>query len=78
MMQVFSKNLQVIAISHLPQIAAKGKKHFFVYKQTEEDISRTKIKVLEGEHRVQHIAQMISGNTVSDAGIQSAKELLEL
>ena len=71
-----SRNRQVVAITHLPQLAAKGKQHLFVYKSVEKDRSITKIKELNQEARVEELAKMLSGARISDAAINNAKELL--
>ncbi len=77
MMQEISKDHQVICISHLPQVAAKGKHHYFVYKDHSSDKTVSKIKLLEGEERIQEIAKMIAGANPSSSAFESAKELLE-
>ena len=69
---------QIIAISHLHQIAAKGNHHYFVYKDHSAERSVSRIRQLNDDERVQEIAQMISGSTPSESAILSAKELLEL
>ena len=71
-----SKNLQIIVISHLPQIAAKADNHFFVYKETHENSTLSNIKLLSHNERVNEIAQMISGEQISDAAIATARNLL--
>jgi DNA repair protein RecN (Recombination protein N) len=71
-----SKNMQVIAISHLPQIAAKADNHFWVYKETRENSTLSNIKLLSHNERVDEIAQMISGEQISDAAIATAQNLL--
>jgi len=71
-----SKNMQVIAISHLPQIAAKADNHFWVFKETKENSTLSNIKLLSQNERVDEIAQMISGEQISDAAIATAKNLL--
>jgi len=78
MMKKMSENHQVITITHLPQIAAKGDEHYFVYKEAYEDRSVSSVKKLEEEDRVKEIATMISGESVSTASFQSARELLAL
>ncbi len=75
-MKKMSKNMQVIAITHLPQIAAKADIHFWVYKQTDEDKTVSNIKVLSKEQRIKEIAKMISNDTISKASIGAAEELL--
>jgi len=78
MMQKMAKNHQVITISHLPQIAAKGDQHYFVYKDNSAEKSVSKIKLLDKEERSLEIAKMIGGENPSNSAIQSAKELLSV
>lgn len=75
-MEKLSKNMQVIAITHLPQIASKGKTHFSVYKDEEGDSTHTNIRELDKEERVMELAKMLSGNNPGDSAIQNARELL--
>ncbi len=67
-----SSRMQVVNITHLPQVASKGEAHFVVYKED----SHTNIKRLSAEDRVVEIAKMLSGSKVSDAAISQAKILL--
>lgn len=76
MMQKMAENHQVITISHLPQIAAKGDQHYFVFKDNTAEKSVSKIKLLDEKERSLEIAKMIGGENPSDSAIQSAKELL--
>jgi DNA repair protein RecN (Recombination protein N) len=76
MMQKMAENHQVITISHLPQIAAKGHQHYFVYKDNSADKSVSKIKLLNENERSLEIAKMIGGENPSESAIQSARELL--
>lgn len=78
MMKKISSKSQVLAITHLPQIASKGDSHFKVYKTTDEHSTYTKMKVLDAESRVVEIAKMLSGSVVSDAALENAKTLLQL
>jgi DNA repair protein RecN (Recombination protein N) len=71
-----SKRHQVVCITHLPQIAARGKAHFFVYKENEDGVSATKIRQLNGEERVFEVASMIGGNKPSEVAVKNARELL--
>ena len=71
-----SQNHQLIAITHLPQIAAKGQHHLFVYKSTEKASTTTNIKVLSKDERLTEIAKMLSGEQPTKAAIANAKELL--
>ena len=75
-MQQMSKNMQVIAITHLPQIASKGKSHYKVYKEEVKGITTTNLKQLTPEERVKEIAEMLSGKDISDSALTHAKELL--
>ncbi len=72
----FGKNMQVIAITHLPQIAAKGKAHYKVYKSDDETTTTTNLDRLSDTERLEEIARMLSGATVTDAAIQNAKGML--
>ena len=76
MMQKMSKNHQVITISHLPQIAAKGNSHYFVYKEVDSDRSMSMIRELTEKERIEEIAKMIGGDTPSEHAFESAKELI--
>jgi len=76
MMQKMALGHQVITISHLPQIAAKGKAHFFVYKENELDRSISKVRQLNDQERIKEIAKMIGGDNPSDNAFKSAKELV--
>jgi DNA repair protein RecN (Recombination protein N) len=75
-MEQLSNNLQVITITHLPQIASKGKAHYFVYKDDEADTTRTRIKQLGNDERVMEIAKMLSGDKPGESALQNARELL--
>ena len=71
-----SRNMQIIAITHLPQIAAKGDHHFNVYKENNFGIINTKIKKLNSNERVDEIAKMLSGDAISESALVHARELL--
>ncbi len=73
-----SENMQVINITHLPQIAAKGDHHYQVYKFDEGDETFTSIRKLDDEQRIEELAQMLSGDRNSQKARETAKELLEL
>ena len=77
MMKRISANSQVLAITHLPQIASRGDAHYKVYKTTDEQSTYTKMKVLTEESRVVEIAKMLSGSEVSEAALENAKTLLK-
>ena len=75
-MQQMSTNMQVIAITHLPQIAAKGNNHYKVYKEEVNGVTTTNLKQLSTDERIVEIAEMLSGKNISDSAITHAKELL--
>lgn len=70
------ENLQVISITHLPQIASRGNKHFKVIKDHSQAVTQSKIITLSNEERVNEIAGMLSGNEITDHAVNNAKELL--
>jgi DNA repair protein RecN (Recombination protein N) len=70
-------SMQVIAITHLPQVASKGDAHFLVYKEFDDDrTASSKIKMIEGEERVREIARMLSGQELSPEALANARVLL--
>ena len=75
-MQKMSNNMQVIAITHLPQIAAKGSSHYKVYKKEINGVTTTNLKQLTSEERIVEIAEMLSGKNISDSALTHAKQLL--
>ncbi|WP_282786945.1 DNA repair protein RecN [Flavobacterium croceum] len=75
-MQQMSRNMQVISITHLPQIAAKGNSHYKVYKEDLEQHTHTRIILLNNKDRVVEVAKMLSGEKISSAALEHAKELL--
>lgn len=77
MQEMAKANHQVISITHLPQIAAKGKTHYKVYKEETESGTTSHMLELNKEERINEIAQMLSGSEVSYAAIKNAKELLK-
>jgi len=76
MMKEMAQNHQVISISHLPQIAAKAERHFYVYKDILDNKSVSRIRMLSEEERIEEIAKMIAGDKPTDSAISSAKELM--
>jgi DNA repair protein RecN (Recombination protein N) len=76
MMERLSEKMQVMSITHLPQIASKGKTHFYVYKQSDDTSTATFVKELQGSDRVMVLAQMLSGDNPTKGAIANAKELL--
>lgn len=75
-MQEMATNMQVITITHLPQIAAKGNHHLKVYKNDEMDITKTQIRKLSKVERIKELAEMLGGKSISASAIEHAKELL--
>ena len=75
-MKEMSHKMQIFAITHLPQIAAKGDAHFKVFKSTVGEDTQSELKLLSQEERVVEIAQMLSGIIVSDSALNHAKTLL--
>lgn len=75
-MKDMSTHMQVFAITHLPQIAAKGKQHYKVYKTSDDETTTSQLTLLDYESRVKEIAQMLSGKDISDSALVHAKELL--
>lgn len=78
MLEMGNNNRQIICITHLPQIAAKGKEHFKVYKEITGDSYTSYMKHLNNDERITEIAQMLSGCDVTSAAINNAKELLNI
>lgn len=75
-MKEMSTQMQIFAITHLPQIAAKGNEHFKVFKSTVGEGTQSELKLLTNEERVVEIAQMLSGTVISDSALNHAKALL--
>ena len=75
-MYQMSQQMQVITITHLPQIAAKGNQHYKVYKEDENNSTTTHLKQLSPDERIVEIAEMLSGKEISDTAITHARELL--
>lgn len=69
---------QVMAITHLPQVASRGTDHFVVYKEDTADASYTRIRKLESEERVTEVARMLSGKKVTDEALSNARVLLKV
>ena len=72
-----SKEIQVIAITHLPQVAAKGGAHYLVYKEYLPQGALSRIRRIEGQERVKEIARMISGSSISGEALAAARVLLD-
>ena len=77
-MTVMAKRMQVVAITHLPQIAGRGSLHFKVYKHESKGATQTDMKVLGMGDRIEELAKMLSGSNVTESALIHAKELLKL
>jgi len=71
------KYMQVINITHLPQVASQGKKHYHVYKDDEADSTITRVKLLTHDERILEVARLLSGSEVTGTAMQNARELLK-
>ncbi|WP_373732584.1 DNA repair protein RecN [Bacteroides heparinolyticus] len=76
MQEMGEQNRQVISITHLPQIAARGSAHYKVYKQDNETETNSHIRRLTDEERIEELAHMLSGATLTEAALNNAKALL--
>jgi DNA repair protein RecN (Recombination protein N) len=76
-MKKMSTSLQVISITHLPQIAGMGEQHFKVYKTTENESTKSNIKILKGQDRVVELAEMLGGDKTSESALAHAQSLLK-
>jgi DNA repair protein RecN (Recombination protein N) len=75
-MDGLADNLQVITITHLPQIASKGKSHYFIYKDDSGATTYTRIRQLNQTERILELAKMLSGDNPGESALQNARELL--
>lgn len=76
-MKQIASVIQVICISHLPQVASMSDHHLYISKHEKDDRTTTQVQELSGEERVQEVARMISGATVTKLTLQNAKEMIE-
>ena len=77
-MQTMAENMQLLVITHLPQVASKGNYQLKVYKEVVDETTQTNVIELSQQQRLEEIAQMISGSELTDAAINQAKELMNL
>ena len=75
-MLAMSQNMQVITITHLPQVAAKGQQHYKVYKEENDGAITSNIKLLNGEERLVELAEMLGGSNITESAMAHAKQLL--
>ena len=71
------KSMQVINITHLPQVASKGNVHYHVYKEENDHSTITRVKLLNDEERVTEVARLLSGSSITEAAMRNARELLK-
>jgi len=76
LLNTMSANHQLVAITHLPQIAAKSKHHYFVYKQINKGKTYSNIRLLNNQERVEEVAKMLSDEKVSTSAREAAKVLM--
>ena len=76
-MRQMAENHQVITITHLPQIASFGSKHYFVYKENHSGKSVSVVRELSAEERILEVAKMIGGDSPTEAAFKNARELLD-
>lgn len=77
MMKEMGRDMQIITITHLPQVAAKGNRHFKVYKEDRDDRTVTDVLLLSSEEREYEIARMLSGEEINEAAVDNARSLLK-
>lgn len=77
-MQKMGESLQIVSITHLPQIASKAKNHFFVYKDESEQKTRSCIRLLSHDERVREIAKMLSNDKITPEAIKAAEVILNI
>ena len=76
-MQQMGNNLQLIAITHLPQVASKAKNHYFIYKDNNGSRTQSHIRMLKPEERINEIAKMLSNDTITPEALKAAEVLLK-
>jgi DNA repair protein RecN (Recombination protein N) len=76
-LSAMGKYMQVINITHLPQVASRGSRHFHVYKDDTDNSTFTRVKLLSHEERIMEVARLLSGSEVTETAIKNARELLK-
>jgi DNA repair protein RecN (Recombination protein N) len=69
--------MQVVNITHLPQVASRGNAHYHVFKEEVADSTITRIKLLSPAERIQEVARLLSGSEITDTAVKNAKELIK-
>lgn len=77
-MEKLGQKIQVVSITHLPQVAARANSHYLVYKENESKFARSKIEKLNSQNRLHEIASMLSGSQIEESAIKHAEKLLRL
>lgn len=77
MMRKLGEKHQVIAITHLPQVAAGGHHHFYIYKSVNEDSTESRLVLLKPDERIQHLAEMLGGANPGDSALDTARKLIQ-
>lgn len=77
MMQQMGQTMQILSITHLPQMAAGGRKHYYVYKTDGEETTNSHIRCLDSHERINELARMLSGSSITEAALTNAQELLK-
>lgn len=77
MMADIAKGMQVFSITHLPQVAVKGKTHLLVFKHDENERTVSNVRILNHEERIREIARMLSGKEINEAALDNARVLLK-
>lgn len=78
MMKDMASRMQILSITHLPQVAAKGSRHFKVFKEDRDDRTVSDVKLLSETERISEIARMLSGEEINEAALQNARSLMSL
>ena len=76
-LSAMGKYMQVVNITHLPQVASRGTKHYHVYKDETGDSTITRVKLLSGDERILEVARLLSGSEVTETAIKNARELIK-
>jgi DNA repair protein RecN (Recombination protein N) len=75
-LSAMGKYMQVVNITHLPQVASRGTKHYHVYKDDTADSTITRVKLLSGDERILEVARLLSGSEVTETSLKNARELI--
>ena len=70
-----AENSQVLCITHLPQVAARANHHLYIFKIIEDDRTRTHVKLLGEEEKIEEIARMLSGAEITEVSLEAARDL---